>query len=70
MTRGRKLLYFNVALLVASVVVWVLAWVLGWLSSVEFVSHVSMAALVFTAISGIAAGDAAVESEASSAAPD
>ena len=61
MSRARKLLYLNIALLVGSVVLWVGAFMLGWLPSVTFVSHVSMMALVFSAISGIAAGDAAVE---------
>ena len=62
-TRARKLFYLNVAFLVFSVVVWVAAITLGWLESVSFVSHVSMAALVMSAVAGIAAGDAAVEAE-------
>lgn len=63
MSRARKLLWLNVGLLVGSLILWGVAWYLDWLSSVTFVSHISMAALVFSAISGIAAGDAAVEAE-------
>lgn len=63
MTRARKLLILNVVLLVGSALLWIAAFIFHWLSSVTFVSHVSMAALVLTAISGIAAGDAAVEAE-------
>jgi hypothetical protein len=66
-TRARKLLWLNVALLVGSLLLWVAAAVFGWLASVTFVSHVSMLALVLSAISGIAAGDAAVESESADA---
>ena len=62
-TRARKLFYLNIAFLVFSVVLWALAITLGWLESVSFVSHVSMAALVMSAVAGIAAGDAAVEAE-------
>jgi hypothetical protein len=62
-TRARKLFYLNVAFLVFSIVVWVAAFGFGWLESVTFVSHVSMAALVMSAVAGIAAGDAAVEAE-------
>ena len=54
MSRATKLLYLNVALLIGSLVLWGVASWLGWLESVAFVSHISMAALVFTAISGIA----------------
>lgn len=61
MSRAKKLLWLNVAILVFSFALWIVAWVMGWLESVVFVSHVSMLALVLTAISGIAAGDAAVE---------
>jgi hypothetical protein len=64
-TRARKLYLLNVAALGVSVVVWVLAVVFGWLDSVVFLSHISMAALVLAAVSGIAAGDAAVEAEKS-----
>jgi hypothetical protein len=61
MTRAHKLLYLNIAILISSLLLWVAAWLFDWLESVTFVSHVSMLALVFTAIGGIAAGDAAVE---------
>ena len=60
---ARKLFYLNIAFLVFSVVVWVAAIIFGWLDSVPFVSHISMAALVMSAVAGIAAGDAAVEAE-------
>lgn len=63
MTRAKKLLWLNIAILIASILLWIAAIVFGWLDSVVFVSHVSMMALVITAISGIAAGDAAVEAE-------
>lgn len=63
MTRARKLFWLNIGLLAGSCVLWVVAAVFDWLSSVTFVSHISMAALVLSAIAGIAAGDAAVESE-------
>lgn len=63
MTRARKLLWLNVVFLVFSVLLWIGAMVFGWLDSVQFVSHVSMAALVMSAVAGIAAGDAAVEAE-------
>lgn len=63
MSRARKLYWLNIALLAGSVVLWVAAAVFGWLTSIAFVSHISMAALVLSAIAGIAAGDAAVESE-------
>ena len=53
MTRGRKMLWLNVALLVGSAIVWATAIVFGWLDSVAFVSHVSMAALVLTSVAGI-----------------
>lgn len=50
----------NVAMLVISALLWTLAAVNGWLDKVEFVSHVSMLALVFSAVSGIAAGLAGI----------
>lgn len=46
----------NMVMFVVSVVLWGLAAMRGWLSSVVFVSNVSMLALVFAAVSGIAAG--------------
>jgi hypothetical protein len=49
-------LLVNLVMLVASCIIWVMAGMFGWLDSVEFVSHVSMLALVFSAISGVAAG--------------
>lgn len=49
-------LVVNAFILVLSVVLWGLAIVNGWVDSVAFVSHVSMLALVFAGISGVAAG--------------
>ena len=46
----------NVVITVVSLVLWWLAVVSGWLDSVTFVSNVSMLALVFAGISGIAGG--------------
>lgn len=50
----------NGLMLVVSAIIWWLAIVNGWLDSVEFVSHVSMLALVFSAVSGVAAAVAGV----------
>ena len=50
----------NAVMLVVSVVIWWLAIDKGWLDQVEFVSHVSMLALVFSAVSGVAAALAGV----------
>lgn len=50
----------NAIMLIASLVIWWLAIEEGWLDQVEFVSHVSMLALVFSAISGVAAAVAGV----------
>jgi hypothetical protein len=47
-------------MLIVSVIIWWMAGVNGWLDSVTFVSHVSMLALVFSAISGVAAALAGV----------
>ena len=48
-------LVVNIIMLIVSLIIWVLAAMAGWLDSVEFVSHVSMLALVFSATSGVAA---------------
>lgn len=53
-------LIVNLVMLIVSAGLWWLAIRQGWLDSVEFVSHVSMLALVFSALSGIAAGVACV----------
>jgi len=50
----------NALMLVVSVVIWWLAARKGWLDEVTFVSHVSMLALVFSAVSGVAAALAGV----------
>jgi hypothetical protein len=50
----------NGIMLVLSLVIWWLAIEKGWLDKVEFVSHVSMLALVFSAVSGVAAAVAGV----------
>lgn len=62
-SRAKKLLWLNIAFLVFSIVLWIAAFLFHWLKSVEFVAHVSMLALVMSAVAGIAAGDAAVEAE-------
>ena len=50
----------NAIMLVVSLVIWYMAAVNGWLDEVTFVSHVSMLALVFSAVSGVAAAIAGV----------
>lgn len=50
----------NGVMLVMSAIIWLLAIRNGWLDSVVFVSHVSMLALVFSAVSGVAAAVAGV----------
>ena len=50
----------NGLMLIVSIVIWILAIKLEWLDKVEFVSHVSMLALVFSAVSGVAAAVAGV----------
>ena len=50
----------NGVMLVASLIIWWMAIAKGWLDEVEFVSHVSMLALVFSAVSGVAAAVAGV----------
>ena len=50
----------NVLVLVISLVLWWMAIAWGWLDSVVFVSNVSMLALVFSGVSGIAAGLAGI----------
>lgn len=49
------MLWVNIALLTGSVILWLLAAKRKWLDDVVFVSHISMAALVYAAIAGIAA---------------
>lgn len=50
----------NLFILIFSAILWVLAIRMGWIDSVEFVSHVSMLALVFSGISGVAAAVAGI----------
>ena len=50
----------NVLITAISVVLWWLAIQRGWLDSVAFVSNVSMLALLFAGISGIAAATAGI----------
>lgn len=45
----------NTVMLLVSALLWWLAAAKGWLSSVTFVSNVSMLALVFASVSGVAA---------------
>ena len=53
-------LIVNIVVTVVSVVLWWMAIAWGWLDSVTFVSNVSMLALVFAGISGVAAGLAGI----------
>jgi len=53
-------LIVNIVVTVISLVLWWLAIVNHWLDSVVFVSNVSMLALVFAGISGVAAGLAGI----------
>lgn len=48
-------LVVNLVMSVVSLALWYLAVTNGWISSVEFVAHVSMLALVFAGVSGVAA---------------
>lgn len=50
----------NLLMLITSAVLWWVAVAEGWVDSVVFVSHVSMLALVFSAVSGVAAGLAGI----------
>jgi hypothetical protein len=50
----------NLVMFVLSTALWALAWYENWLGSVVFVAHVSMLALVFSAVSGTAAGLAGI----------
>lgn len=53
-------LVVNVMVCLVSGVLWALAIYYGWLDSVTFVSNVSMLALLFSGISGVAAGLAGI----------
>lgn len=50
----------NLIMLIVASVLWWVAVQRGWISSVEFVAHVSMLALVFSAVSGVAAALAGI----------
>lgn len=50
----------NVITLIAAGVLWWMAAMEGWLDDVKFVSHISLLALVFSSISGVAAAVAGV----------
>ena len=50
----------NVVITIVSIVLWVLAGMNNWLESVTFVSNVSMLALLFAGISGVAAAVAGI----------
>ena len=50
----------NMVMLIGSMIIWWMAIKKGWLDEVTFVSHVSMLALVFSAVSGVAAALAGV----------
>jgi hypothetical protein len=53
-------LVVNVVITIVSCVLWAMAAARGWLSSVVFVSNVSMLALVFAGVSGVAAAVAGI----------
>lgn len=53
-------LVVNMIMLIVSAGLWWLAIANDWISSIVFVSHVSMLALVFSAVSGVAAGLAGI----------
>jgi hypothetical protein len=53
-------LIVNLVVTIVSIVLWVLAGTHGWLDSVTFVSNVSMLALLFAGISGLAAAVAGI----------
>ena len=53
-------LVVNVIMTVVSVVLWWLAAAKGWLDQVTFVSHISMLALLFAGVSGLAAALAGI----------
>jgi hypothetical protein len=53
-------LVVNLIILIISGVLWWMAIARGWLDSVVFVSNVSMLALVFAGVSGVAAGLAGI----------
>ena len=53
-------LIVNLIILIVSGVLWWMAAAKGWLDSVVFVSNVSMLALVFAGVSGVAAGLAGI----------
>jgi hypothetical protein len=50
----------NIVVLIVSFILWGMAFAFGWLDSVVFVSNVSMLALVFSGVSGVAAGLAGI----------
>ena len=50
----------NVIMFVAGCALWVAAWMFGWLDSVVFISHVSLLALVFAGVSGVASAVAGI----------
>jgi hypothetical protein len=53
-------LIVNIVITLVSFLLWYLATKNGWVESVTFVSHVSMLALVFAGISGVASGLAGI----------
>ena len=46
-------------MLVGSIIIWIIAIPTGWIYSPAFISHASMAALVYTAVSAIHSATAA-----------
>lgn len=53
-------LIVNVVITIASGILWYLAIVNDWVKLTSFVSHVSMLALVFAGVSGVASGLAGI----------
>lgn len=53
-------LLINLVMCIVSGVLWYLAIEKGWIEEVSFVSHVSMLALVFSGVSGVAAALAGI----------
>jgi len=48
---GKHLKWIHGGFVVAFILIWITAAIVGWLSSVTFVSHMSMVALVYSAAS-------------------
>jgi hypothetical protein len=62
-TKPRNTLRFHTWNLYATIALWALATKLGWVHSAAFISHISMAALVYTLFGNMTAADAAIKAE-------